>query len=306
MRATLTIVASFTAFLASPTGNRLLHSHITRGDVVEIQGGPSSGKTHLLYHLVIDCITPTLHGGWAKAAIVFDMDHSFDIVRLNHLLLHRLTRLTGLNALTVASISQSALRKLHIFRPASTAQLAATLSHLAAYHSISLAEEEIGVVAIDSMSSHYWPDRFIVEQMKIPSTQPGLNHVSPLQNVLLALKSFARSHQALVLMTNWGLHSFNNSSPSQYRQHLHPFPTITPGSHLPQQGQTSDPALYPRLEHMLSLTCHITLQSDFPESHDRDGDVQQVQIKVGLVRKPDSSSATKFVLYISSEDASIE
>ncbi|KAG6842568.1 hypothetical protein C0991_000094 [Blastosporella zonata] len=258
----------------SPNTPRLLHSHLGPGDVVEIQGGPSSGKTHLLYHLLIACISPSLHGGCAKVAVVFDTDNTFDIVRFNHLLIRRLARLDPTSA---ESIAHRSLKKLHIFRPSSTTQLATTLSHLAAYHSYHLADEEIGVVAIDSISSHYWSDRFIAEQMPTPPS--SLTRAPPLHHVLLALKSFTHTHRPVVLMTNWGLHLFHDST-SLYRQHLRPFPTLHLGSNPTR------------------LTCHITLHRVDPSSLESQG---QVQIS-GLVRKPNSSSVAEFSLYITAED----
>ncbi|KAG5734951.1 DNA repair protein XRCC2, partial [Termitomyces sp. T112] len=249
---------------ATPNGPHILGSSLGRGDIVEIQGGPSSGKTHLLFHLIIDCILPSQHAGWADVAVVFDMDHSFNIIRLNHLLLSRLTRAGGLNASAAESVAQQSLKRLLIFKPSSTLELAATLSHLARHHSSQFSRQNIGIVAIDSVSSRYWPDRFVAEQMRSSLTshiQPGSKHVTSLHHMLLALESFSRTHRPLIIMTNWGLHSLNNSAPSFYRQHLQPFPTL-PSLRLAQSNQSTEiNMLLPHPKSMPSLTSHITLQN---------------------------------------------
>ncbi|KAG6845753.1 hypothetical protein H0H87_003807 [Tephrocybe sp. NHM501043] len=287
----------------APMNSRLL---LSPGDIVEIQGGPSSGKTHLIYNLIIACVSPSLHGGWAKAAVVFDMDHNFDILRLNQLLIHHLTSSPGfrLDASSIESTAQQSLRNLHIFRPTSTGQLATTLSNLASYHSMHLGDREIGIVAIDSMSSHYWPDRFIGEQTRISAvSQPGSSHhATSLYRVLVALKSFARTQRSVVVMSNWGLHALNNGgSSSFYRQHLHPFPKLHPSSHLPEPGQSYGHS-YP--EHIPILTCHITLLQPDPDAHhELQGNALEAgQVKIaGLIRKPNMSSAVQFSLNISTE-----
>ncbi|EEB93299.1 hypothetical protein MPER_08069, partial [Moniliophthora perniciosa FA553] len=66
------------------------------GHVLEIQGAPASGKSHFIYALLISCISPVTYGdppialgGWSKAAIIFDTDHSFDLDRFKELLSSR-------------------------------------------------------------------------------------------------------------------------------------------------------------------------------------------------------------------------
>ncbi|KAG6889191.1 hypothetical protein C0995_002906 [Termitomyces sp. Mi166 len=293
---------------AASNGFHIFGSSLGRGDTLEIQGGPSSGKTHLLFHLIIDCIIPFQHAGCADVAIVFDMDHSFDIIRLNHLLLRRLTHSVGLDTSAAEFVAQQSLKRLHIFRPTSTLQLAATFSHLATYHSSQFSGEKIGIVAIDSMSSRYWPDRFIAEQVRNSFTshiQPGSKHVPPLQHVLLALESFSRIHRPLVIMTNWGLHSLDNGVASLYRQHLQPLPTL---SSLPAQPDriAKINIRHPYSENMLKLTVHVTLQNIdantwCSSSETQDGSAQFLV----LLRKPNSSSVGKFILSISDEDTSL-
>ncbi|KAF5377455.1 hypothetical protein D9615_005308 [Tricholomella constricta] len=308
----LTHIRALDAHLFSTAKNSSSLSSLNHGDVIEIQGAPSSGKTHLLYHLLINCITPSGHhsinlGGWDKAAVVFDMDHSFDIVRFNRLLQGRLTRLMGGSASAIEAIAQRSLEKLRIFRPCSSSQLAVTISHLAEYQSTHLPNEEIGIVAIDSMSAHYWPDRFFAEQIRTAAASPEHPRnvdIPPLQHVLLALESFRRSHGPVILLTNWGLHLVSNSNPILYRQHLHPFPAPFPHSHPPTPHHDVN-ATIPQ-ENLLRLTCHITLHQDMSRasgavSKEVSWDMEESAI-VGLVRTPNHPTVHKFLLSITGDD----
>ncbi|KAG5648081.1 hypothetical protein DXG03_007116 [Asterophora parasitica] len=311
----LTHIPALDAHLFSIAKHASPDSSLNHGDVLEIQGPPSSGKTHLLYHLLVDCITPSGYnaidlGGWAKAGIVFDMDHSFDILRFNRLFRSRLTRLIGgTSASAVDSIAKRSLERLHIFRPSSSSQLAVTISHLAQYHTSRLAKEEIGIVAIDSMSAHYWPDRFIAEQIRTAAAASPEHSkealITPMQHVLSALESFRRSHGAVTVLTNWGLHPVYNSNPILFRQHLHPFPAPFPHSHPPNPRQDTNAAA----SLSLRLTCHITLHQETSgpvagASANQDGswDMSQKSIVVGVIRTPSHPAVNKFVLSITAND----
>ncbi|KAG5654801.1 hypothetical protein H0H81_003809 [Sphagnurus paluster] len=304
----LSHIRALDAHLFSTARSPSPQSPFNRGDVIEIQGASASGKTHLLYYLLIVCVTPSgAAGGWAKAGIVFDMDHSFDIIRFKHLLTRRLTCLLGHSPSLIESIAQRSLHRLRIFRPTSSSQLAISLSRLASYHSSHLANEEIGMVAIDSMSAHYWPDRFVAEQMRTATPQhrkDANNYVSPLQHVLLQIESFRHTHGPLTVMTNWGLHPVNNSTPVVYRQHLHPFPAPFSDSHAPASRQ--GPNVVPSIPggNLLCLTCHVTLHQDTAEGDDgletKDG------IIMGLIRSPGLSTVSKFSLRITDDDIVVD
>ncbi|EED82378.1 predicted protein [Postia placenta Mad-698-R] len=222
------------------------------GDVMEIQGPAASGKSHLLSHIIITCITPTQHesraiGGWDKAAIVIDSDHTFNLERFHQLLLTRLLRLLGHadqsdacgtvpDMAIVAGIASRCLSRLHIFRPDTGIQLAATLLRLPQYHASlpELQTTEIGLLAIDSVGAFYWQDRFRMERLR-GTREPsgvGADPVSSLEHVLCALQSFRESHGPLIVLTNWGLNPLTKSSVHVgeslypfYKQHLHPFPS---------------------------------------------------------------------------------
>jgi DNA-repair protein XRCC2 len=190
---------------------------------VEIQGTPSSGKTHLMYLFLIICITPCEHqsitvGGWDKAAIVFDMDGSFDVTRFNRLLLGRLTRLFSFDMCVAQTVAQRSLERLHIFRPTSSTQLAITLTQLGRYHTAHLPGSEIGLVSIDSINAYHWPDRLIAEHIQTSSLSPEHRKASssslPPLRILTALSSLRATHAPVIIMTNRALQSTVHGVPA--------------------------------------------------------------------------------------------
>lgn len=305
-------------------------SSLNRGDVLEIQGPPSSGKTHLLYHLLVTCILPSSHlstniGGWGKAAIICDTDATFDILRINQLLLSRLNHLLSFDSYanpdSAQEITKMSLEKLHIFRPMSSIQLAVTITHLPAYHAAHIPDTEIGLLAIDSISAFYWPDRFTVEQMRSapPTAEPrkqAPNFASPLQHVLTALQSFRLSHSPVIALINWGLIPLNEpspvSTPTFYKQHLHPFPL--PFSPNPNAPRTNVPMnhSFPTSSAPLPITHHITIPSTTippfnPGISLEEAKAQEEQRRkeivergelVGIVRTPGSTKIGRFTFRI--------
>lgn len=246
-------------------------SALNARDVIEIQGPPGSGKTHLLYQLVIASILPieyfgTKMYGWGKAALVFDTDGTFDIQRLHNLLLSRSRRLLSVES--AERLTRIVLRQVHIFRPTSSVQLAMSLTNIPAYHSAQLPDNEIGLLAIDSISSFYWPDRFTFEQMNFPAQtgQRRIHASGALHHVLVALQNIRLSHGPVIALTNWGLSPLtkpaHDSGPTTlYKQHLLPFPVLdrpdelnasTTVSNIATSSPTSGGPLLP-------LTHHITL-----------------------------------------------
>jgi len=169
-------------------------------------------------------------GGNGLAAIVYDTDASFDVARLHQLLLIRLSLVLPHNTEMTRHLAEKSMQRLHVFRPNSLLQLATSLLHLPSYHKVHIPEHEIGLVAVDSVSAFYWPDRFIAEQLhRIPQSVqggPGPTLVNPLQHVLTALGRLRLSHAPSIILTNWGLNFASQSSgpATFYKQHLHPLP----------------------------------------------------------------------------------
>ncbi|KII93541.1 hypothetical protein PLICRDRAFT_49578 [Plicaturopsis crispa FD-325 SS-3] len=254
-------------FFSSVPRHASSQSSLNRGDVIEIQGPASCGKTHLLYQMIVNCTLPHPQGGWNKAVIVFDTDSTFDVRRLHELFVSRITRVTAEynDPTAMAStevLASEALARVHIFRPTSSSQLAASLLHLPVYQGIHLPEAEVGLLAIDSMSAFYWPDRFTVEQLR-SLAEPGrsLAVTSPLQHVLDALQKYRILYSPVTVLTNWGLNPLTGAAsssniPLNYKQHLHPFPVLSPPS---TDGAPEQATARGRPVVALPLTHHITL-----------------------------------------------
>ena len=206
----------------------------------------------------------------------------------------------------------TSLRKLHIFRPTSSIQLAVTLLHLPAYHISQLLDAEIGLLAIDSISSFYWPDRFTVEQMRsappFTADQPTPAFVSPLQHVLTALQKFRLSHGPVIIVTNWGLTPLPNSL--FYRQHLHPFPVLLANPHHSETAATlevtrnayssaiENPHTLPPLTHHITLPVipfPQTQSVDLPkEAKEHPREPPKMGEVVGIVRTAGSPRVGRF------------
>ena len=262
-------------------------SSLNRGDVLEIQGPAASGKTQLLYHLVMKCILPhevflthsgdpSSHlsrliyiGGWEKAAIVMDSDGRWSMRRLQHLLLKRLEYLFPQNREKyepqLEDLVSESLRRVHIFRPTSMFSLAATLLRLPTYLSERLPDYEMALLVIDSISAFYWVDRYNLEQQQRSSDKKDKEISHPLGHVLMAIQELRLKYGQVTVMTNWGLIPAARSNATQtqegtqevhastspfYRQHLHPFPAPF---ELPARILTNA-HLYPPISYHITLT----------------------------------------------------
>ena len=216
-------------------------------DVIEIQG-PSVGKTHLLVHFIITCVLPVSHlgvqlHGWGKSAILIDLDHTFDIHRFRHLLISRIKAHIQTGDDNLGLFADLLLRKLHVFRPDSSVQFAVTAANIPNYHSTNMSKDEIGLIAIDSLSSFYWQDRFSGEQ-------PRGGRSSGIEKALNSLEQIRHSHGSVIAYTNWGLPSarqVSQNGTSFYPQHV-------PQLHSPFE---EPPGPHP----ILPLTHHMTLRT---------------------------------------------
>ena len=209
-------------------------------------------------------------GGWDKAAVILDTQGRWRIQRLAELLRKRLRRANVVNA-SIDALVTNALRRVHVFRPESSASLAATLYRLSHYHSAHMPNEEVGLVGIDSVSAFYWVDRYEAEQQRL-ITSGSYESVNCLSHILFALQEFRLSHGPVIALTNWSLALNSSNVPKDrkenvehseprplYRQHLSPFPA--PFENPPRQ--------LPNAHLMPPITHHITL--DPPTTIDEAG-----------------------------------
>lgn len=233
-------------------------------------------------------------GGWGMAAILLDSDHKFNAQRFDRLLRSRIRRLLPSNSPSVEAIITKALDLLHVFQPTSSHQLAATIQHLPMYLATNLPETDLGLIAVDSISSFYWSDRYILEQARPGNPSNGLpRQPNPFNRVLAALQSLARSHGPLILLSSWDLRP---SSRSENRRRLDaPVPVLRPDT------EKSD-------QHLLPISHHISLSIpalvDDVETMDKPLD-SRTSCMLGTVHTLGSSQATQFRLHISEDDVVI-
>ena len=62
---------------------------------MELHGTEGTGKTELLYHLLVRCLLPEDAGGLGVEVVFLDTDHHFDMLRLVTVLEHRLAQTIG-------------------------------------------------------------------------------------------------------------------------------------------------------------------------------------------------------------------
>ncbi|KAJ1305730.1 hypothetical protein OPQ81_010462 [Rhizoctonia solani] len=273
---------------------KLPKSSWARGDIIEIQGPAASGKTHLLYFWAMTCVLPhrltakvgddqetkeILVGGRNKSVIVCDCDGRWSLRRLNTIitsyLRDRLTTILpkestpGLCDHTISLAVTNALKRVHVFRPSSTLALATTLMALPTYHRTHMADEQIGILMVDGISSFYWDDRWVSEQMEStdsaevqaavphpppPPPPPLRSDTNPLRHVLTVILNLRRSLGLVALLTNWGLTPLDSQLPSStvyFRQHL--------------RGSYPSPFESEPRTTKFPLTHHITIPSQGPE-----------------------------------------
>ena len=189
---------------------------LTAPDVLLIDGPPAAAKSRLLFHLLINAILHPV----AFHAVLLDTDLSFDGLHFSALLRAQLRRLLpDADELILHSRAQSALQRLHIFKPASSTQLAATIYHLPKYLADHAPNQRLGFIGIDSVGAFYWPDRYTAQEMHSACQ----HYVHPLHHVFNALRSLHLHYGPVIVLTNWGLIPdpiSTNSHVTIFRQHL--------------------------------------------------------------------------------------
>jgi hypothetical protein len=137
-----------------------------------------------------------------------------------------------------------------------------------------LPTSEIALLAIDSLGSFYWPDRFAMEHLNTAPLAIPTPSIHPLQTVLTALRAFRRSHYPVVVIVNQeagpissvrsAFQLYKGSLPS-FQTRSCSFPDSSDGTHL--------------LTHQISLN----LARVVPSLHS----VKDEQRTVSLVRRVD-------------------
>jgi DNA-repair protein XRCC2 len=204
-----------------------------------------------------------LLGGRNKSIVVCDCDGHWSLRRLSTIITSYLrdrlacilSDTTSIDCTpTIPEMAENALKRVHIFRPGSTLALATTLMAVPGYHRTRMPDEEIGMLMVDGVSSFYWADRWLSEQMEdaseptrvvpvqaevvpavgsetrpqLPPPPPLRSDANPLRHVLTIILQLRRSLGIVTLLTNWGLTLDSQllSSIVYFRQHLRaPYPS---------------------------------------------------------------------------------
>ncbi|GEM08363.1 rad51 family DNA repair protein [Rhodotorula toruloides] len=251
---------------------------LKRGDVVEVQGLASSGKTSLLVHLAATALLPrkahvrvdkqvleVVVGGKEEAIAWIDCTSRFDVDRLASILRHYLDN-------SIQRYLDECLTRLHVFYPSSTIQLAATIQALpewAKTHAV----EEVCSVLIDGMSQFAWADQYAHEQ-RIASLAPGAPRPAdssaasqaPLRLLLAAIAHLRRTLAPLIFVTQWVFrpHAILPQRSSDnlpfYQHHFAPphWPSISTASVHANFDPLDSPSLLDGLWPTFPLKLHIT------------------------------------------------
>ncbi|XP_015281835.1 PREDICTED: DNA repair protein XRCC2 isoform X2 [Gekko japonicus] len=119
------------------------------GDVVEFHGPEGTGKTEMLYHLIVRCILPKAGGGLEVSLLFIDTDFHFDMLRLVTVLEHSLCQ-------SSEELIKQCLGRFFLVTCNSSAQLLLTLYSL---ENMFCSHPSLCLLMIDSMSAFYWIDR---------------------------------------------------------------------------------------------------------------------------------------------------
>ncbi|GFY69244.1 rad51 domain-containing protein [Trichonephila inaurata madagascariensis] len=142
-------------------------------DIVEISGGPGSGKTELLYHLIICCILPEipLRGiqlvGLNKRVTFIDNDLHFNLFRLIKILEKRIRSQLSPNNYSVSrseisSFIDDRLKLLDIYRCSNCDEFINILRY------IEIVPKQKCLLIVDGMTSFYWSSKM---RMTHPSSK---------------------------------------------------------------------------------------------------------------------------------------
>ncbi|KAM6498211.1 hypothetical protein JOM56_006159 [Amanita muscaria] len=285
-------------------------------NLIEVQGPPACGKSHFLYYLVINCLLPIALQGWDSIAVILDTELSFDLSRFQVLLISRIKRfLPRADDHAVQDLVQAALDRLHIFKPDSSSQLAVTIYHLPRYVADRFPDRRLGLVAIDSISAFYWPDRYTVQQLQTAHEGHNQFHRHPLNHVFIALRSLHLHWSPVIVLTNWGLVpdpelTKRNPSVQMFKQHLYPFPGPFASNHSTHDNSGL------ALGNSFQITHHITLSfaplPRFPRGIDlaeakSEEEKHRMSLLLkgeitGIVRYPGNTDNTSFTLRIHNDD----
>eukprot|EP00026_Physarum_polycephalum_P008449 Phypoly_transcript_08535.p1 GENE.Phypoly_transcript_08535~~Phypoly_transcript_08535.p1 ORF type:complete len:341 (+),score=45.97 Phypoly_transcript_08535:203-1225(+) len=135
---------------------------LKNGDIVEIYGPTSVGKTELLYSVIVSCVLPrkwndVTIGGHGVGVIYFDNDYHFCMPRLISIIEHRVRDALDptMNATDedIQELITLSLARLQVFHCKDSLQFIVTLQSIPL---LLESDSTIKVLMIDSISAFYW------------------------------------------------------------------------------------------------------------------------------------------------------
>lgn len=174
---------------------------------MELHGAEGTGKTEMLYHLIIRCILPAKQGGLEAEVVFVDTDFHFDTLRLVTILENRLVRWSaGTESCRKQSTKEeeeqqaeegdeelvkACLQRLSVVHCSSSAQLLLSLHYLEGWFS---SRPALGLLVLDSISAFYWQDRSVGGE-SVPRQEANLRKCAQL------LDRFCRDYGIVIFAT---------------------------------------------------------------------------------------------------------
>ncbi|XP_011314265.1 DNA repair protein XRCC2 [Fopius arisanus] len=134
---------------------RLFPNGLLAKETVEICGETSTGKTILMSQLMTKCLLPPTVGGLGISILFLNTDHHFLVSKLSSLMLHILKNNWRKSDEEAKKIVYNSLANLTTINCYDYSQLLISLHSL----DLTLLNEAISLMMIDSISSFYWLHR---------------------------------------------------------------------------------------------------------------------------------------------------
>ncbi len=135
----------------------------TSGDVVEIRGAAGTGKSHLVYEAVVNCILPAEVGGAEGEVLYFDLDLQLRCRRLFEIARFRLEDYVASagqaagRAIDIDTMLHAAMERVRVYRPQSSFHLLCTL-HLVHEELARGSRTTPKLSVFDAVSAFYYQD----------------------------------------------------------------------------------------------------------------------------------------------------
>ncbi|XP_071906515.1 DNA repair protein XRCC2 homolog isoform X3 [Coffea arabica] len=182
------------------------------GNVVEVAGPPSSGKTHILMQAAISCILPkqwkgVQFGGMERLAVFVDLDCRFDVLRFSRLLKHKLIQANSNDMKSQTQYDKElfaeCMRRFLYIRCYNSLEFLATLKTMNKQLQKQKDIQGVGVhlLVLDSIGAFYWMDRALPSLLVGGSNRKSLSLQIVMENVVQDLQKLLLVHPLLVLAT---------------------------------------------------------------------------------------------------------